>query len=84
MVSILEFKQALGDYATKLTDQEIAKLKEVEEQFADIIIEHILHEDFRIQTIRPSNVFVHRYRNFTITDTSIIIRHPLWKILKTQ
>lgn len=83
MVSILEFKQSLGAYADKLSEQEIERLKGIEEQLADIIIEHVLRENPRINTLKSPNVFVHRYRNFTITNTSIIIRHPTWKILKT-
>lgn len=45
MVSLLEFKQALGDYANELTEPEIERLKEIEEQLADILIEHVLHEN---------------------------------------
>ncbi|MFA6476438.1 MAG: hypothetical protein WCV68_03435 [Candidatus Paceibacterota bacterium] len=45
MVSILEFKKTLGDYADELTDQEIERLKQIEEQLADILIEHVLREN---------------------------------------
>lgn len=45
MVTLPEFKEALGDYAEELTEQEIEKLKRDEEQLADILIEHVLREN---------------------------------------
>jgi len=56
MVSLLEFKQALGDYANELTDLEIERLKEIEEQLADILIEHVLHENSSSNTAISSLV----------------------------
>jgi hypothetical protein len=84
MISTLEFKQALGAYASKLSEQEIERLKGIEEQLADILIEHVLRENPRVDIVKSQNFFIHRYRNFTITNTSIIITYPTWKILKTQ
>jgi hypothetical protein len=38
VVSLEEFTKSLGDYAKELTYQEIERLKQIEEQLADILI----------------------------------------------
>ncbi|MFA6475881.1 MAG: hypothetical protein WCV68_00545 [Candidatus Paceibacterota bacterium] len=45
MVSLEEFTKSLGDYANELTGRGIERLKQIEEQLADILIEQVLREN---------------------------------------
>jgi len=55
MITLEEFKKALGDYANELTEQEIVRLKQIEEDLVDILFEHIRPEHEELKKIAKNH-----------------------------
>ncbi|MFA5000807.1 MAG: hypothetical protein WC531_01075 [Candidatus Paceibacterota bacterium] len=51
MISFAEFKEAPGTDANNYTDEEIVKIKRLEEALADLIIDQILEEELEAEMI---------------------------------
>ena len=72
MISLQEFKEALGDYAERLKEEEIEKLKQIEEQLADILIEHVRYENSILGVVFPT-ISLDKISFFAINNSTIII-----------
>lgn len=51
MISFEEFKKILGAHGDQYTDEQIARIKAIEESLADIIIDHLLYQDAEAERV---------------------------------
>lgn len=52
MISLAAFKKSLGSTAMQLSDEEIEKLRKLQDQFADVLFDQWLKKKNRVQAVK--------------------------------